>query len=66
TVSETILSLITRTSPPIIRISNSNFLKGFSRIDGPAVRRRYSTSMYLENPMSSPFADCLAKVCLLV
>ena len=42
-VSERLLSLITRTPPPAVRVQNSLRLQRFGPIDGPEVRGRYST-----------------------
>jgi hypothetical protein len=42
-VSECLLSLITRTPPPAVRVQNSLRLPRFEPIDGPEVRGRYST-----------------------
>ena len=42
-VSERLLSLITRTPPPAVRVQNSLRLQHFGPIDGPEVRGRYST-----------------------
>ena len=42
-VSERLLSLITRTPPPAVRVQNSLRLPRFEPIDGPEVRGRYST-----------------------
>lgn len=42
-VSERLLSLITRTPPPAVRVQNRLRLQRFGPIDGPEVRGRYST-----------------------
>ena len=42
-VSERLLSLITRTPPPAVRVQNSLRLQRFGLMNGTAVRRRYST-----------------------
>jgi hypothetical protein len=49
-VSERNLSLITRTSPPVVRISNSSVLQTFVRNNGSAVRRRNSFECAVREP----------------